>query len=151
MLALLPLHTAIAAAEALRRLLADATAAADPPPGVKVPTLSAGLAFVHHLTPLDRARALAKEAEAMAKAGTADDARRDALAIILDKRSGTAVAVRGAWSPPTDAGRWPRDRAPRRVPGDPPVAAPPARSPARRAPRRAAQRPRPASRATGAP
>ncbi len=46
------------------------------------PTLSAGLAVVHHLTPFDAALEVARRAEKDAKK------TRDALTILVDKRGG---------------------------------------------------------------
>lgn len=103
-LALLPLHTAVEACQALQAQFTEAMRPLASPAGVKRPTLSAGLAFVHHLTPLDIAATLAHAAEGIAKNGLpespggAPPGQRDALAIIMDKRSGTRVAITGPWT-----------------------------------------------------
>lgn len=89
-MALLPLHTALACADALRQSF-TATLAEHEGSGM---TLSVGLAFMHHLVPMDRARRMAKQAERAAK----DDAGRDALAIVLDKRSGVTLTIHDKWS-----------------------------------------------------
>lgn len=84
-LALLPLHTALACADALRCDFVQRMGE-----GL---TLSVGLAIVHHLTPMDRARVLASQAERAAK----DAAGRDALAVVMDKRSGATITVYDKW------------------------------------------------------
>ena len=94
--AMLPLHTAVQCARALRDLFGDAMEQACPHlPAAERPTLSAGLAFVHHMTAMSEARALAEAAEKAAK----DPARggRDALAIVADKRSGATLEIHGRW------------------------------------------------------
>lgn len=96
--ALLPLHTAIPCARALRDHFVATMRAALPTdwPGAALPNMSAGLAIVHHLTTMSEARALAESAEKAAK----DPARgaRNALAVIADKRSGAQLEVYGHWS-----------------------------------------------------
>lgn len=94
--ALLPLHTALDCARALRdlfgRTMEDALPGWQPE---ERPTLSAGLAFVHHTAAMSEARALAEDAERLAK----DPAKggRDALAIVADKRSGARLEIYGGW------------------------------------------------------
>lgn len=100
--AMLPLHTAVPCARALRDLFVRAMEQACPElPPAERPTLSAGLAFVHHLTAMSEARALAEAAEKAAK----DPARggRDALAIVADKRSGATLQIHGRWHGLRDA------------------------------------------------
>lgn len=92
-MALLPLHTALACAEALRSSFAEKVGARVPSSVKERPTLSVGLAIAHHLDPMREARELAKEAERAAK-----DAGRNALAIAVKKRSGGTRIVRGKWS-----------------------------------------------------
>lgn len=90
-LALLPLHTALDCAESLRTSFSEImreSSGLDAPP-----TLSAGLAIAHHLTPMDKVRQLAKKAEAIAK----DEAGRDALAVVMDKRAGRTLSVFEKW------------------------------------------------------
>jgi CRISPR-associated protein Cmr2 len=87
-LALLPLHTlldcAAALEDAFREQMRDYGA----------PGLSAGVAIVHHLLPLGMALDLARAAEKQAK--TYDD-KKNALAIIVSKRSGGDTTIRGRW------------------------------------------------------
>jgi CRISPR-associated protein Cmr2 len=61
-------------------------------PGPNI-TLSAGLAVVHHLYPLDAALAAAREAEKAAKAVPG----KAAVAVRVLKRSGETVTVRSGW------------------------------------------------------
>jgi CRISPR-associated protein Cmr2 len=61
-------------------------------PGPNI-TLSAGLAVVHHLYPLDAALAAAREAEKVAKAVPG----KAAVAVRVLKRSGETVTVRSRW------------------------------------------------------
>lgn len=89
-LALLPLHTALACAHALQRQFTDALAEVCAQPGSR-PTLSVGLAVVHHLQHLGVSRALAQEAERLAKK------KRNSLAVLVDKRSGGTLRVAGPW------------------------------------------------------
>lgn len=89
-LALLPLHTALACARALQLQFAEALAEVCAQPG-SGPTLSVGLAVVHHLQHLGVSRALAQEAERLAKK------QRNSLAILVDKRSGGTLRVTGRW------------------------------------------------------
>ena len=96
-MAYLPLHTAIEAANNVRELFEACMITifdrlsldkAD------LPTFSIGLAIVHHSMPLDKALNLARKAESMAK----KDAGRNALAIIQSKRNGSDIAIYGKWS-----------------------------------------------------
>lgn len=83
-LALLPLDTALACAQELSRSFAQEVTGA---------TLSIGLAVTHHLTPLYEALDLARHAEKHAK----NDAGRNALCVLLSKRSGGETPVYGQW------------------------------------------------------
>jgi CRISPR-associated protein Cmr2 len=85
-LALLPLHTALACARALKEEFDRVGSELE-----RKPTLSVGLAVVHHLEHMGRARKLAHQAEKLAKR------KRNSLAIIVDKRSGGTIAVTGSW------------------------------------------------------
>ncbi len=108
-LALLPLHTALACsrrlAEHFHRQLAPVARAHwrppadDPEAPPPKPSLSVGLAISHCREPMSEARALAKQAEALAKRS------RDALAIILDRRSGAERSAVGSWGEPTPLDR----------------------------------------------
>lgn len=99
-LALLPLHTALACA----RELADAFRRVLEEPGRDpAPTLSVGLAVVHHLEPLGDTLAVARRALKLAKEGlpgTPRGLRRNALCIAVCKRSGAELFVRGRWDEP---------------------------------------------------
>jgi CRISPR-associated protein Cmr2 len=91
-LAVLPLHTALACAaklstdfrSSLAKVFADG----------KAPTLSVGLGVAHHMEDMGEARELASSAEKLAKTS------RNSLAIVVQKRSGGALAVAGQWSEP---------------------------------------------------
>jgi len=94
-LALLPLHTLLACARGLaaqfeqkmRRWTVDEGGQR------KSPTLSVGVAVVHHLLPLDEALALVRKTEKDAKHVEG----KNALAITVKKRGGEAVSVQGTW------------------------------------------------------
>ncbi|MBU1432666.1 type III-B CRISPR-associated protein Cas10/Cmr2 [Myxococcota bacterium] len=92
-LALLPLHTALRCANDLRSSFAEWMDQGIQGQGIDHPTLSVGLALVHHLEPMAHVRKLAKEAEKLAK----DEAGRNALAIVMKKRSGGATRALGRW------------------------------------------------------
>lgn len=91
-LALLPLHTALMAARALADRFREAMA----PFGRegRAPSLSVGLAVVHHLEPLQDALDLARRAEKWAKEG---EPKRNALCVAYSPRSGAERLVRGRW------------------------------------------------------
>ncbi len=96
-LAFLPLHTLLRCA---RKLHNRFEVTINPPNQEKLtdrdgerPTLSVGIAIVHHLEPLTDALALARAAERAAK----EVPGKNALAITLSKRSGADVTVRGHW------------------------------------------------------
>ncbi|TVQ96813.1 MAG: type III-B CRISPR-associated protein Cas10/Cmr2 [Deltaproteobacteria bacterium] len=93
-LALLPLGTALDCARALRDRFATAMDGLFPDE-VSTPTLSVGLAIVHHLEPLSRVRAYAKQAEKAAKLEG-----RNNLSVLLKKRGGSPRLVTGTWDPP---------------------------------------------------
>jgi CRISPR-associated protein Cmr2 len=92
-LALLPMHTVLACAVALKtrfsEALKDLAAHVDRQP----PTLSVGIAIVHHLDSLREARRLAHHAEQQAKRVDG----KNALAIIVSKRGGEDYAIVGKW------------------------------------------------------
>ena len=89
-LALLPLDTALHCARALSEQFAKTVQPACPKLEPK-PTLSVGLAVVHHLEHMGHARKLAQDAEKLAKQ------KRNSLAIMVDKRSGGTISISGRW------------------------------------------------------
>lgn len=95
-LAFIPLHTALQCARELRdefratmKPLFETQAASGT---VMMPTLSVGLAIVHHLEPLADARRIAYEAERLAKL------QRNSLGIIAQKRQGARYEVSAEWT-----------------------------------------------------
>ncbi|GIW29301.1 MAG: type III-B CRISPR-associated protein Cas10/Cmr2 [Meiothermus sp.] len=104
-LALLPLHTALRCAKALAQAFRDAMRGFGK---VQDPTLSVGLAIVHHLEPLQDALELVRRVEKFAKEGpskTPPDKKRNALAVAYSPRSGSERMVRGRWDEETPLGR----------------------------------------------
>ncbi|PDW04679.1 type III-B CRISPR-associated protein Cas10/Cmr2 [Candidatus Viridilinea mediisalina] len=91
-LAFLPMHTVLGCAQALAAAFQQQMAAVGL--GAKTPTLSVGVALVHHLEPLADALTLARRAERLAK----ELPGKDALGLILNKRSGAECAIRGRWA-----------------------------------------------------
>ncbi|MDW8405065.1 type III-B CRISPR-associated protein Cas10/Cmr2 [Chloroflexus sp.] len=89
-LAFLPLDTVLSCARLLAQRFAEALGAYQTTDKL-APTLSIGIAIVHHIEPLSTALDLARQAEKMAKRS------RNALAIILSKRSGADTAIWGGW------------------------------------------------------
>lgn len=59
----------------------------------RTPSLSVGIAVAHHLEPLEDALNLARKAEQAAKAIEG----KNALAVIVDKRSGVSRTLKGRW------------------------------------------------------
>ncbi|MCU0240006.1 MAG: type III-B CRISPR-associated protein Cas10/Cmr2 [Pyrinomonadaceae bacterium] len=59
----------------------------------KTPTLSVGIAIVHHLEPLEDALELVRSAEKAAKSVVG----KNALAVMVDKRSGASRIAKGTW------------------------------------------------------
>lgn len=93
-LALVPLHTALACA----RDLADEFKSAlviFPDKGKNTPTLSVGIAIGHHLDPLQDTLELARQAEKIAKR---EIKGKNALAVTVSKRSGSDRTVKGSWN-----------------------------------------------------
>ncbi len=88
-LALLPLHTVLQCADEVAEAFADklSTVAAGLEPQ---PSLSAGIAIVHHLVPLTDAVDLARAAEKIAKSVKG----KNALAITISRRSGGDYTVK---------------------------------------------------------
>jgi CRISPR-associated protein Cmr2 len=61
--------------------------------GKNSPTLSVGIAVVHHLEPLEDALELVRSAERAAKSVVG----KNALAVVVDKRSGASRIAKGTW------------------------------------------------------
>ena len=98
-LALVPVLTAIQAAHDLKERFNSAMRSVFRD-GEVLPTLSVGLAFVHHLEPMTRARRLAKRAEHLAKNGpdgTRPEHKRNALAVVFSPRGGGDIEWRTQW------------------------------------------------------
>jgi len=114
-LAFLPVQTALAGADALRQRFAAIMDEACPDlPQAERPTLSVGLGIGHMLEGMADLLALGREAERLAKDGggagdeawdEAGGAERNALAIVLDKRSGGKRRWRRRWDHPDEGGR----------------------------------------------
>lgn len=103
-LALLPVHTALACACALRTVfdqeVRQALERAIGPLGKKPPTLSVGLGLGHAMTPFAQLLDLARRAERLAKngpEGMPKERQRNALALIVGVRSGAELSLRGRW------------------------------------------------------
>ncbi len=92
-LALLPLHTALQCAEALAEAFRMGVREFDESGGPNG-TLSVGLAVAHHLVDFAEVRQQAKDAEKLAKGHEG----KNALAIIVDPRSGGRLEAVGSWS-----------------------------------------------------
>jgi len=98
-LAFLPLHTALTCAKQLAVTFAKDLAAFKDEQG-NSPTLSVGLAIVHHLHPLSDVLNIARAAEARAKGvpDRKDVPGKNALAITVRKRSGGEYTVADHWN-----------------------------------------------------
>lgn len=96
-LALLPLHTVLGCARELAREFRTSMkgfTARDKQSNAEItPTLSVGIAVSHHIEPLSDALDLARQSEKHAKGVPG----KDALAVILSKRSGVDRSVVGRW------------------------------------------------------
>lgn len=95
-LALLPLHRLL---DCARKLADDFHEQmkdwkVQEPEGERTPTLSVGVAIVHHLLPLDEALALVRKTEKIAKKQVPG---KNALAITVKKRGGEPIEVKGTW------------------------------------------------------
>lgn len=89
-LAFLPIDTVVPCAQRLAEHFAAALQQYRNADGLS-PTLSIGVAISHHLEPLSSVLDLARQAERVAKR------TRNALAIILSKRSGVDTTISGTW------------------------------------------------------
>jgi CRISPR-associated protein Cmr2 len=87
-LALLPIHKALAAAKHINQLFREELQLCGTPA-----TFSAGLVVAHGLEPLNEVRAWASEAEKTAKV----DGNRDSLCISVRPRSGVPLTAHGKW------------------------------------------------------
>jgi CRISPR-associated protein Cmr2 len=87
--ALLPITKALAAVNKLRKAYNQKMGKL-----LTNPTMSAGIALVHHLSPLGLALQAAREAESAAKQRFG----RNAVAVALRKRSGEAMLVGASWA-----------------------------------------------------
>lgn len=98
---LLPLHTAYDCAKALHTQFQTSLKDVAERLNVETPTLSVGLAIVHFLTPFGHARELAKQAESLAKGNLQSipsEEKRNALGVILARRSGATESLRLRWN-----------------------------------------------------
>jgi CRISPR-associated protein Cmr2 len=91
-LALLPLHSALECASALSRRFAELLGSWRADDG-STPTLSVGLGISHAIEPMGAALTVARSAEAIAK----ELPGKDAIAIVVNKRSGNPIEVCGHW------------------------------------------------------
>lgn len=91
-LAFVPLHTVLWCAQELARGFRETLKGFSDEKG-RSPTLSVGIAIVHHLNSLRDALELARNAEKRAK----DIDGKNALAITISKRSGEDYQIAGAW------------------------------------------------------
>lgn len=104
-LALLPLDKVLACARDLHEQFSAKLKSLADRIGASCPTLSVGIAVQHVLEPLGRFRALAHDAERLAKGDRLpEDQQRDGLAVIVQTRSGAAVQFREQWGRQPD--RW---------------------------------------------
>jgi CRISPR-associated protein Cmr2 len=96
-LALLPLHTALGCAKELHT---EFSRKMEPFRGRvrELPTLSVGLGIAHHMEDMADARALARQAEQLAKSYQRGDTRKNALALVVGKRSGPLLKAVGGWA-----------------------------------------------------
>lgn len=94
-LAFVPLHTVLDCAKELADLFAQRLKQFEITEKDRTysPTLSVGIAVAHHLEPLEDALELARKAEKAAKSIEG----KNALAVIVDKRSGTSRMLKGKW------------------------------------------------------
>lgn len=94
-LAFVPLHTVLACAKELAEKFKEQLSGVQDEDS-NTPTLSVGVAVAHHLEPLSDALELARKAEKVAKAIEG----KDALAVVVDKRSGASRIAKGKWGTP---------------------------------------------------
>lgn len=94
-LAFLPLPTALACAGALRTAFAETIGTSDLPNGQR-PTLSVGIGVGHVMEAMGDLLDLGRQAEQLAKGGVAE---RNALGLVVDRRSGQTRSWRQSWDP----------------------------------------------------
>lgn len=92
-LAFMPLHTMLQCAQKLAETFYNDLKDFHDSSG-NSPTLSVGIAVIHHLHPLREALKLARNAEKIAKQVDG----KNALAITISKRSGSDFTIRGSWT-----------------------------------------------------
>lgn len=103
-LALLPLDQAIACSKKLAEEFATIMGDVKGIPKDKIPSLSVGLGISHFMTPMGKQLDLARKAEALAKSNELPEAiRKNALAIIIQPRSGAEICFRERWDNPQPA------------------------------------------------
>lgn len=95
-LALVPLHTVLQCAWQLQKAFQEKThpcVAHITSETFQQPTLSVGIGVAHHMEPMSEARALAQQAERLAKQNN-----RNSLGIAVSKRSGSDLQAVGQWN-----------------------------------------------------
>ena len=93
-MAFVPIETALKCADALRiAFVKTMQGVCERLDIAEVPTLSVGMAIVHHSEPLSNALDVARQAEKIAK----NELGKNAFAIIQNKRSGAPIACCGKW------------------------------------------------------
>lgn len=104
-LALLPVHTALACARQLHdefHVALQEFRAVDPQGETVTPSLSVGIVIAHHLEPLSEVLRLGRAAEGAAKGIRVVDKsgvkEKDAIAVTLAKRSGANRTIAGRWA-----------------------------------------------------
>lgn len=105
-LAFCPLSTVLACADALRQCFSEHVVRGLPAVEGPSPTLSVGVAIAHHLSNLSSVRAQARDAESLAKRQPG----KNALAIIVERRSGPRIELAGSWNASSDGRPSLRDR-----------------------------------------
>jgi CRISPR-associated protein Cmr2 len=90
-LAFVPLHRVLDCAQALAQDFSQRLARFPTGPEGRPPTLSVGIGICHFLDPMGGALQVARRAERRAKT------LRNALAVIVDKRSGPEIEALGTW------------------------------------------------------
>ena len=97
-MAVLPVSAALGCARALAESFATTLSGLGPLAGQRSTSLSLGLVFAHVLTPFALLRQWAERAQQLAKDGHDGHGLRNALGVIVQPASGTAVQALGRWS-----------------------------------------------------